>query len=179
VDWFTKHLFDEEGGPAAPWNAAPPHSFRGFTEQEEHMDIGVLTGVTDDADLEGGPSVFSVDHAKTLVALFARTTTNRDLEGFLAGFTDDCIVQYPPSPTVYGKAALRPMIQAFMTADREQFVCEKRLRSISGNVLGVIWINRWLERKTGKRKITKGVEFWTMRGNQIARWDASSTTWDA
>ncbi len=134
---------------------------------------------TDDVDLEAGASTIGVEHARELVQLFAEVTTSKDVEAFLAGFTDDCVVQYNQFPVMHGKAALRPFVQEMFSPRLENFVCHKTLRCLSGNVIGGTWDATWTDSKSGKRKSGRGFEFWMMRGDQIARWDASFTAVDA
>ena len=134
---------------------------------------------TDDADLKAGASTIGLDHAKELVQLFAEVTTSKDVEAFLAGFTDDCVVQYNQFPIMRGKAAFRPFVQEMFSPRLKDFVCRKTLRCLSGNVIGGIWDATWTDSKSGKHKSGRGFEFWHMRGDQIARWDASFTASDS
>lgn len=144
------------------------------------MHIESITGETSDADLAGGTSVYSVEQAKRIVEAFARTTSEQDVEAFVQGFTEDCVVQFPTAPTVVGHDALRRLMAGFFSKEgRLDFVCHKRLRAISGNVLGVVWFNDWIDARTRQHRQSKGVEFWVMRGERIARWDACTASWDA
>lgn len=141
-------------------------------------DIEDYSGVTPDEHLAAGTAMFSVDRALRVVEVSARVTPSQDAEAFASGFTEDCVVQFPPHPTIFGRAAVERRAQGFFETGRQRFVCEKRLRSISGNVLGVVWVNRWIDPDTSLRRMSKGVEFWVMRGERISRWDAVATTWD-
>jgi len=66
---------------------------------------------------------------------------------------------------------------AHFGAPNTGFLCRKVLRSLSGPVFGVVWVNHWADPETGEAKRSKGVEFWLMRDDMIARWDASFNAW--
>lgn len=138
-----------------------------------------LAGVTPDADLQAGPTFWPVPRARALVAAFADATTTQDVERFVAGFTEDCEVHVAPFDPIRGRDALRALMQRFFSADRRQFRCDKQLRSISGRVIGVVWSNHWIDRVSGRPMRSKGVEFWVMDGERIARWDAAQNAWPA
>ncbi len=144
------------------------------------MDLDYWMGSTPDEMLDAGPSTYGVERAKRIVALFAEVTTRRNVDEFVSGFTEDCIVNFPPAVVVNGRQALKERMAAgAFGGERPGFVCKKRLRSISGNILGVVWFNEWTDPVTRKKRHTKGVEFWQMDGDRIARWDATASTWDA
>lgn len=136
-----------------------------------------LSDATDDAVLaHGATATMTVENARRLVKLFADVTACQDSEAFLAGFTDDCVVWYPPNRPMQGKQALREFLSK--RGHRSEFTCTKQLRTINGNVLGVTWLSQWLDPKGGTRHERRGVEFWIMRGEHIARWDCSTTTYE-
>jgi ketosteroid isomerase-like protein len=135
-----------------------------------------LLDVTDDAVLAAGAtSAMPLEKARALVQMFADVTASQDTEAFLSGFTDDCVVWYPPNKPMEGKKVLREFLQ--QRSHRSDFTCTKQLRTINGNVLGVTWVSQWVDPKGGIRNERRGVEFWIMRGEQIARWDCSTTTY--
>ena len=138
-----------------------------------------LTATTSDSVLVAGATDFSVQEARELVALFATVTTAMDVETFLAGFTDDCIVQYGEFPVMTGKAAFRPFVERMFSPTLKNFTCQKTLRSLNGNVIGGTWSAEWTDAGSGKKKVGRGFEFWIMRGRQIARWDAAFNAWAA
>jgi hypothetical protein len=108
---------------------------------------------------------------------FVTTIVNVSGQSFVAGFTDDCEIHYAPYPPVRGHDGVRQLIERHFSPDRAGFVCRKQLRAISGDVLGVVWCNSWTDRRTGRAMRSKGVEFWRMRGDRIARWDAAAVAW--
>jgi nuclear transport factor 2 (NTF2) superfamily protein len=126
----------------------------------------------DDNELAAGVSKISVEKAKSLVALFARVTTSRNIAEFVGGFTEDCVTRFNCSPEMHGRDELRAFMRPRLARYPESYRCDKRLRAISGNVLGVEFVSTWLDQETGKPMIGRGSEFWLMRGDQILRWDA-------
>lgn len=120
-------------------------------------------------------AVMTVEEARELVQTFAEATSKQDIDLFLSGFTDDCVVWYPPAPVMQGKTAFR----AFLSRRelRKDLVVEKQLRTLNGNVLGVTWNSRWIDPTDGSKHERRGVEFWILRGRQIARWDCATATY--
>ncbi|MDX2203560.1 MAG: nuclear transport factor 2 family protein [Hyphomicrobiaceae bacterium] len=129
---------------------------------------------TDDEVLAAGATEISLQDARALVRLFAEVTTSQDVDAFVSGFTEECVVHFAPAPLIHGREALRHHMATFFTSQRRGFVCKKSLRALNGNVLGVTWTNRWTDASTGKAMGSYGTEFWILRGNLIARWDAAS-----
>lgn len=136
-----------------------------------------LVDSTDDAVLESGTSLISVQEARALVRHFADVTTSRDPDAFVAGFTEDSVTWFPPQPLLHGRQALRDFMAGGLAAFGDDFVCTKSLRTINGNVLGVSWVNTWKHRRSGEPMRARGVEFWILRDGRIARWDCAQVAW--
>lgn len=132
-----------------------------------------LLNRTNDSELAAGASTIPIAKAKALVDLFARVTTSRNIDDFVNGFTEDCVCRFNCSPEMRGRKELREYMSARLGRYPDSYRCEKTLRSISGNVLGVEFVSTWLDKESGKPMIGRGSEFWIMRGDQIARWDAT------
>lgn len=138
------------------------------------MSIDVNDQTNDDM-LAAGPSIYSVAEARRIVQFFAEVTTSQNAEAFANGFTEDCVVLFPPIPILRGRKAVLDW-----RASRERFndfVCRKSLRALSGNVFGVTYLSRWTDPKTRAPQERRGVEFWVMDSEQIARWDCCSATY--
>ena len=136
-----------------------------------------LIDATDDEVLASGPSEISVDKARELVATYEKVTTSKNVVAFLSGFTDDCIVQYGQFPIMRGKDELLPFVERMFAPNLHDFVCRKSLRCLSGNVIGGTWTAEWNDPKSQTKMAGRGFEFWIMRGEQIARWDAAFNSW--
>jgi ketosteroid isomerase-like protein len=143
------------------------------------MDISMWSGATADEALQMGVGNYSVEHARRIVESFAAVTTTQDVRDFIEGFTEDCVVHLAPLPIVEGREALASVMSGIFSADRENFRCQKVLRSLNGDTFGVVWINCWTDRQSGKSMLSKGVEFWQMRVGRIARWDGAAAAWEA
>jgi len=137
-----------------------------------------LVDATDEAVILSGVSDIPLSEARRLVAAFAEATTAKDVDGFLAGFTEDCVVHFGRFSVLRGKGQLRPFVASMFSPRLKDFVCRKTLRTVNGNVIGVTWTSEWMDAGSGKRKAGRGFEFWIMRGDRIARWDAGFNSWD-
>lgn len=126
--------------------------------------------------LGAGASVISVSDALAVVRRFAEVTTQRDGETFAEGFTDDCVVSYALLPAMRGRSAVREFFVPRLARLPDSFRCEKTLRTLNGNVLGVEYHNSWIDPESGAPAYGRGAEFWVMEGLQIARWDAAYVT---
>jgi ketosteroid isomerase-like protein len=136
-----------------------------------------LVDGTGDGPLLAGHSCISLGQARTFVELFAKATSSRDPEVFAAGFTEDCVTWFPPQPELRCRSALRDFMAAGFVALGDDYICTKSLRTLSGNVLGVTSMSTWTNKRSGETMMGRGVEFWIMRDQQIARWDCSQTVW--
>ena len=118
-----------------------------------------LLDQTSDEVIVSGPSEMSVQEARELVKLFADVTTSKNVDDFLSGFTDDCVIQYGGFPQMTGKEQFRPFVEQMFSSRLKEFVCTKSLRTLNGNVLGGTWGANWIDAKTGKAKAGRGFEF--------------------
>ena len=144
------------------------------------LDITPWAGATPDETLALGATEYSVAQAKEIVRTFAEVTTTCDTERFVSGFTPDCIVSFNEHANLVGHDALRRFMGprfAHFGRPGTSYVCRKVLRSLTGNIFGVIWISDWREPDTGQQMRSKGVEFWVMDAGRIARWDAGFAAW--
>jgi hypothetical protein len=133
---------------------------------------------TDNAVLQSGATVYTVAEARAIARRVAEVTASMDPDAFANGHTEDCVVCFIQGPPLVGRKAVRDYMAARLTPDRVGYTCEKTLRTLNGNVFGVQWTNSWTERASGKRIRTRGIEFWIMRGEQIARWDGAVNFWE-
>jgi hypothetical protein len=144
------------------------------------IDITPWAGETPDDVLAAGAREYSVAEAKAIVQRFAAVSTSCNIDTFVGGFTEDCVVSFNEHAEIAGHAALRafmkPRFDRF-SAPGANYLCRKVLRSLTGPVFGVIWINHWIDPDTHKTMRSKGLEYWIMRESRILRWDASITAW--
>jgi hypothetical protein len=146
------------------------------------IDITPWAGETPDDVLAAGAREYSVAEAKAIVQRFAEVSTSCTPDTFISGFTEDCIVSFNEHANIVGPAALRAfMLPRFtmFSAPGTNYLCRKVLRSLCGSTFGVVWINHWIDTKSGKTMRSKGLEYWNMRDGRIARWDAAIVAWPA
>ncbi|MGM0583955.1 MAG: nuclear transport factor 2 family protein [Pseudomonadota bacterium] len=143
------------------------------------IDVSEWTGETPDETLAVGAGEYSVAEARAIVQRFAEVTTSLDPDAFAEGFTEDSVTNFNEHSNIIGRQGIRDFMAprfAHLGAGGD-FLCRKTLRSLTGHVFGAIWINHWVDGKSGALMRSKGVEFWTMRDGLIARWDASLFAW--
>jgi hypothetical protein len=107
-------------------------------------------------------------------------TTSLDINAFVQGFTEDCIVSFNEQAEMRGRESLRQLMGPrfdHLAASGSGFIRRKALRSLTSNIFGVIWLNNRVDAKARRPKRSRGVEFWVMKDSRIARWDCSSTAW--
>ena len=105
------------------------------------------------------------------------TFHRRDIEAFVHGFTEDCIVRFSEQPERRGRAALREFFTARL-ARQKDYRLKKTLLALEGNVLANVWEGTWEDRDTGKAMAGRGLEVWRMRDGMIAVWDAAFNVWE-
>jgi len=136
------------------------------------MSQSALPEGTDDAMYNAGTTLISVEKARALVELFAKVTTSRDANAVANGFTEDCIGRFNCTE-LRGREQIRAFFAERFPRFSHSYKCVKTLRSINGNVLGVTWHSTWEDPVTKKPMQGRGTEFWVMRGDLVAQWDAT------
>jgi nuclear transport factor 2 (NTF2) superfamily protein len=125
----------------------------------------------DDRDWEieamTGRNPQTVEEARTFVARVESLFMPWDIEGLLAGFTDDCVVRFGDLPEFRGKAALETLFRSRCERQKD-YRLRKELRSLAGDVIANYWEGEWEDRPSGRRMAGRGVEVWTMRDGRIA-----------
>ncbi len=100
-----------------------------------------------------------------------------DIAGIMAGFTHDAVVRFGDFPEMRGHDAVEAFLRARF-ARQKNYRLEKHLRMLMGDLIGNDWDAQWQDARTGKRMRGRGMEFWQMRGGQIAHWDAVFNVWE-
>lgn len=152
------------------------------TEKRVAMDTLLWAGETPDDVLELGARKYSVADARAIVRRFADVTTSLDVDAFVSGFTADSVTAFNQHPEIRGREGLRAFMKprfARLAEEGSNYLCRKILRSLSGNVFGVIWLSEWRDTRTDQQMQQKGCEFWVMDEGRIARWDAAAFAWPA
>ena len=112
------------------------------------------------------------DEARAFVAHVESLFMPWDIEGLLAGFTEDCVVKFGDLPEFRGKADL---YELFYSREERQkdYRLKKEFRALMGDKIAIYWEGWWEDRLTGKKMQGRGVEVWTMRDGKIAVWEAA------
>jgi nuclear transport factor 2 (NTF2) superfamily protein len=95
-----------------------------------------------------------------------------NVEGLLAGFTDDCVIRFGDLPEFRGKEALRKFFMA-RSARQKGYRLRKEFRALMGDTIANYWEGDWEDARSGAGMHGRGVEIWVMRGGKIAVWEAA------
>lgn len=95
-----------------------------------------------------------------------------NVEGLLAGFTEDCIVRFGDLPEFRGKDALAKFFAA-RSARQKGYRLRKEFRALMGDTIANYWEGDWEDAKSGAKMHGRGVEIWVMRDGKIAVWEAA------
>ncbi len=121
--------------------------------------------------------VLTWNEARHLVQSVEDAFAAADLSAIAAGFTEDAVARFADFPEMHGRVE----IMAFLTARfarTQGYNLTKTLRVLTGDRLANTWDASWTDAKTGKSMLGRGTEIWTMRGRQIAEWDATFNVWE-
>lgn len=119
----------------------------------------------------------SFERARQIVKQVETLFAKADIAGIMQGFTPDAVARFGDFPEMRGREAIERFIKARF-ARQKNYRLEKHLRVVMGNVIGNDWDGRWEDATTGKKMRGRGMEFWEMRGDQIAVWDAVFNVWE-
>lgn len=119
----------------------------------------------------------SFERARQIVKQVETLFAKADIAGIMQGFTPDAVARFGDFPEMRGREAIERFIKARF-ARQKNYRLEKHLRVVMGNVIGNDWDGRWEDATTSKKMRGRGMEFWEMRGDQIAVWDAVFNVWE-
>ena len=121
--------------------------------------------------------VLTWTEARHLVQAVENAFNAADLTAISSGFTEDAVARFADFPEMHGRAD----IMVFLTARFARtlgYKLTKTLQVLTGNRLANTWDACWTDAKTGQQMLGRGTEIWTMRGHQIAVWDATFNVWE-
>ena len=114
----------------------------------------------------------TMDEARAFVAHVQSLFMPWDIDGLVAGFTEDCVIRFGDMPEFRGRAALERFFRA--RRDRQKdYRLRKELRALMGDTIANYWEGEWEDTITGAKMAGRGVEIWQMRGGKIAVWEAA------
>ena len=114
----------------------------------------------------------TVEEARTFVAHVQSLFMPWDIEGLLAGFTEDCVVKFGDLPELRGKAALETLFRSRRERQKD-YRLRKEFRALMEDRIANYWEGEWEDRVTGARMTGRGVEIWHLRDGRIAVWEAA------
>ena len=114
----------------------------------------------------------TVEEARAFVKHVESLFMPWNVDGIVAGFTDDCVVRFGDLPEFRGRAELEKFFRG-RAARQKGYRLRKELRALVGDTIANTWVGEWQDSQTGAKMIGHGVEIWTMRAGKIAVWDAA------
>src|SRR5215472_898927 len=141
------------------------------TVREESMSSELKEGVVDRNPRMTEEARAFVKHVESLFMPW-------NVEGIVAGFTDDCVVRFGDVPEFRGKAELTRLFRA-RSARQRGYRLRKELRAMMGDMLANYWEGDWEDAQTGAKMMGRGVEVWQLRGGKIALWEAAFNVHEA
>jgi nuclear transport factor 2 (NTF2) superfamily protein len=119
-----------------------------------------------------GQNPRTVEEARAFVAHVESLFMPWNIDGLLAGFTDDCVVKFGDLSELRGKAALEKLFRTRMERQKD-YRLVKEFRALMGDKIANYWEGWWEDRLTGKKMQGRGVEVWAMRDGKVAVWEAA------
>lgn len=118
----------------------------------------------------------SFDDAKAVLERGQRLLNAGDVSQVMQTFASDVVVRFADFPETHG----RPPLEAFLRARfarQKNYRLQKQLRAVSGNVIVCYWDAEWEDGRDGHQMEGRGIELLTMRGDEIAKWEATFNVW--
>jgi nuclear transport factor 2 (NTF2) superfamily protein len=123
----------------------------------------------DSGDLAFGEAQAVLERAQKLMSA-------GDISEIMKTFASDVVVRFADLPETSGKPALENFRLARF-ARQKNYRLQKQLRAVSGKVIACYWEGEWEDGRDGRKMQGRGIELLTMRGNEIARWEATFNVW--
>lgn len=114
--------------------------------------------------------------AEAVLERAQRLISAGDVAGVMETFCEDVVVKFADFPETRG----RPALEAFLRARfkrQQNYRLQKQLRTVSRNVIACYWDGEWVDGQDGRQMQGRGIELLTMRGTEIAKWEATFNVW--
>jgi nuclear transport factor 2 (NTF2) superfamily protein len=118
----------------------------------------------------------TVRDAEAVLERAQRLLNAGDISEVTKTFASDVVVRFADFPETHG----RPPLEKFLIARfarQKNYRLQKQLRAVSGNVIVCYWDAEWEDGKDGRQMQGRGIELLTMRGDEIAKWEATFNVW--
>jgi nuclear transport factor 2 (NTF2) superfamily protein len=100
-----------------------------------------------------------------------------DISEVMKTFAPDVVARFADFPETRGRPPLEKFLLARF-ARQKNYRLQKQLRSVSGNVITCSWEGEWDDGQDGRQMQGRGIELLTMRGGEIAIWEATFNVWE-
>lgn len=110
-----------------------------------------------------------LDHAQEVMSA-------GDIREIMKTFAADVVVRFADFPETRGKPPLEQFLRARFVRQKH-YRLQKTLRAVSGNVIVCYWEGEWEDGHDGRQMQGRGMEILTMRGGEIAKWEATFNVW--
>jgi nuclear transport factor 2 (NTF2) superfamily protein len=114
--------------------------------------------------------------AEALLERAQRLMSAGDIPEIMKTFASDVVVRFADRPEIRGKPALEDFLLARFARQKNHRL-QKQLRAVSGKVIACYWEGEWEDGHDGRKMQGRGIELLTMRGEEIASWDATFNVW--
>ena len=122
------------------------------------------------------PTDLTFADAEAVLARAQALLNAGDVAGVMATFSEDVVVNFADFPEMRG----RPALEAFLRARfkrQQNYRLQKQLRAVSRNIIACYWDSEWDDGNGGRQMVGRGIELLTMRGDLVARWEATFNVW--
>lgn len=122
------------------------------------------------------PSELTFGEAEAVLERAQRLLNAGDIPEIMKTFALDIVVRFADFPETCG----RPPLEAFLRARfarQKAYRLQKQLRAVSGSVIVCYWDAEWEDGQNGLQMEGRGIELLTMRGDEIAKWEATFNVW--
>jgi nuclear transport factor 2 (NTF2) superfamily protein len=116
------------------------------------------------------------DEAEAVLERAQRLMNAGDISEVMKTFASDVVVRFADRPETCGKPALEKFLLARFARQRN-YRLQKQLRAVSGQVIVCSWEGEWEDGQDGREMQGRGIELLTMRGGEIAMWEATFNVW--
>jgi nuclear transport factor 2 (NTF2) superfamily protein len=120
-------------------------------------------------DLSSGDAEAVLERAQRLL-------NEGDLSGTMKTFAPDIVVRFADFPETVGKPPLEKFLAARFIRQKN-YRLQKQLRAVWSNVIVCSWDAEWEDGRDGRQMQGRGIELLTMRGDEIAKWEATFNVW--
>ena len=122
-------------------------------------------------------SQLTLRDAEAVLDRAQKLMSSGDMVEVMKTFAADVVVRFADFPETQGRQPLEKFLLARF-ARQKNYRLEKQLRAVSGSVIACYWEGEWDDGRDGRQMQGRGIELLTMRGDEIARWEATFNVWE-